>query len=140
MGEGWPSIYPYNDYPGIRLDAENEDYVLMLNSVNGGEGEWLPVESIASGGERSIACLAMRIAFALVLVPNLKWLILDEPTHNIDAAGIDAFIGMFGTELPKIVDQIFIVTHDEKLKEAGGSSVISLERDKASGGSTNVVL
>ena len=140
MGEVWPSIYPYNDYPGIRLDAENEDYVLMLNSVNGGEGEWLPVESIASGGERSIACLAMRIAFALVLVPNLKWLILDEPTHNIDAAGIDAFIGMFGTELPKIVDQIFIVTHDEKLKEAGGSSVISLERDKASGGSTNVVL
>ncbi len=140
MGEVWPSLYPYNDYPGIRLDAENEDYVLMLNSINGGEEAWLPVESIASGGERSTACLAMRIAFALVLVPNLKWLILDEPTHNIDAAGIESFIGMFGTELPKIVDQIFIVTHDEKLKEAGGSSVISLERDKASGGSTKVVL
>ena len=140
MEEVWPSIYPYNDYPGIRLDAENEDYVLMLNSVNGGEEAWLPVDSIASGGERSTACLAMRIAFALVLVPNLKWLILDEPTHNIDAAGIESFIGMFGTELPKIVDQIFIVTHDEKLKEAGGSSVISLERDKAAGGSTSVVL
>ena len=43
---------------------------------------------MASGGERSIACLAMRIAMAMVIVPNLRWLILDEPTHNIDEQGI----------------------------------------------------
>ncbi|MGC8776766.1 MAG: ATP-binding protein [Candidatus Micrarchaeia archaeon] len=138
MGEIWPELYPYGDYIGIRLDASKDDYVLEVKMVRNGAEEWCAVESIASGGERSIACLAMRVAFALVLVPNLKWLILDEPTHNIDEQGIGKFARVFNETLPRIVEQIFLITHDEALKQASSSKTYLLSRDKAAHGSTVV--
>ncbi|MDE1851001.1 MAG: AAA family ATPase, partial [Candidatus Micrarchaeota archaeon] len=106
----WPELYPYDDYTGIMLDARSNDYLLMVRTASGKPERWEEVQGIASGGERSIACLAMRVAFALVLVPNLRWIILDEPTHNIDAQGMGRFIKVFNETLPKIIDQIFIIT------------------------------
>jgi DNA repair exonuclease SbcCD ATPase subunit len=88
------------------------------------------VELIASGGERSTACLAMRIAFSLVLAPNIKWLILDEPTHNLDQQAVHKMVDIFGETLPKIIDQVFIITHEDLLKEVNGSNVYVLNRDK----------
>jgi exonuclease SbcC len=138
MSEIWPELYPYGDYVDIRLQANKDDYILEVKLIRNGVEEWRPVESIASGGERSIACLAMRVAFALVLVPNLKWLILDEPTHNIDEQGIAKFIKVFNETLPRIVEQVFLITHDEALKQASSSKTYVLSRDKASHGSTIV--
>ncbi len=138
MSEIWPELYPYGDYVDIRLQANKDDYILEVKLIRNGIEEWRPVESIASGGERSIACLAMRVAFALVLVPNLKWLILDEPTHNIDEQGIAKFIKVFNETLPRIVEQVFLITHDEALKQASSSKTYMLSRDKASHGSTIV--
>ncbi|MCL5089789.1 MAG: hypothetical protein M1382_01295, partial [Candidatus Marsarchaeota archaeon] len=83
------------------------------------------------GGERSTACLTMRIALAMVIIPNLKWIILDEPTHNIDSNGINNLIEVMGNNLPKIVEQIFIITHDETLKQINDAAVFLLERDKS---------
>ncbi|MGC8662434.1 MAG: AAA family ATPase [Candidatus Micrarchaeia archaeon] len=138
MSEIWPELYPYGDYIDIRLNASKEDYVLEVKILKNNTEEWKPVENIASGGERSIACLAMRVAFALVLVPNLKWLILDEPTHNIDEQGITKFVRVFNETLPRIVEQVFLITHDEVLKQASSSKTYLLSRDKASHGSTVV--
>lgn len=130
MQEIWPQLYPYGDYAGIMLDATENDYVLKLQSRINGEDSWDEVEAIASGGERSTACLAMRIAMSLVLVPNLKWLILDEPTHNIDQQGLSKFIEVFNDTLPRIVDQIFIITHDEALKQVSNAKIYLLNRNK----------
>ena len=138
MQEIWPELYPYTDYAGIRLEAEEGDYTLKLLTTPLGVERWEEVESVASGGERSIACLAMRIAFALVLAPNLKWLILDEPTHNIDQDGLSKFITVFNDTLPKIVDQIFIITHDEKLKQASNARIYLLTRNKGESKPTDV--
>jgi len=138
MSELWPELYPYGDYVDIRLNAGKDDYTLEVKIIKNGIREWRPVESVASGGERSIACLAMRVAFALVLVPNLKWLILDEPTHNIDEHGIAKFIHIFNDTLPRIIDQIFLITHDEALKQASSSKTYVLSRDKAAHGGTIV--
>ena len=80
----------------------------------------------------------MRIAFAMVLVPNLKWLILDEPTHNIDRRGIGKLVEAFNETLPKIVDQVFIITHEEEMKQISGGRVFVLGRDKANNEATNV--
>ncbi len=131
MQEVWPDLYPYGDYVNIMMDATADDYVLkvMTRPVQGG-GDWHDVEAIASGGERSIACLAMRIAFSLVLSPTLRWLILDEPTHNIDQQGLERFIRMFNEVLPRIVDQTFIITHDPILRQAYNSKVYMLSRNK----------
>ncbi|HUC39069.1 MAG TPA: AAA family ATPase [Candidatus Acidoferrum sp.] len=132
----WPELYPYMDYTKLRLDARPDDYMLEAYLQNGTEGAWASVDSTASGGERSIACLALRISLSMVIVPNLKWLILDEPTHNIDSEGISKLIGVLGDALPKVVDQVFIVTHDENLKQITSAKVYQLDRDKGSAGST----
>ena len=138
MEEIWPELYPYGDYVGIKLEGSETDYTLKL-CLQRNEGEvWEDVEAIASGGERNIACLAMRIAFAMVLVPNLKWLILDEPTHNIDRRGIGKLVDVFNEKLPKIVDQVFIITHEEEMKQISGGRVFVLGRDKANNEATSV--
>ncbi|MDE1832961.1 MAG: SMC family ATPase [Candidatus Micrarchaeota archaeon] len=128
----WQVLYPYNDYSAVRLNAKKDDYTLEANAINSraSTSEWVDVISIASGGEKSIASLTMRVALAMVIVPNLKWLILDEPTHNIDEQGIGKFIDVLGESLPSIVEQIFIITHDGNLKSIPSARVYQLERDK----------
>ena len=138
LSDLWRGLYPYSDYNDMVLDASEDDYALQADIGTNGMGVWMSVDSVASGGERSIACLALRIALSMVLVPNLRWIILDEPTHNIDAAGIDKLIEVFGSSLPNIVEQIFIITHDENLKQIGSAKVYTLERDKSVSGPTVV--
>ena len=57
MGIIWNELYPYGDFSGVRLTID-KDYVLQLKGSDG----WISVEGVASGGERSLACLALRIA------------------------------------------------------------------------------
>jgi DNA repair exonuclease SbcCD ATPase subunit len=99
------------------------------------------VDGIASGGERSMACLALRIAFSKAFIPNLKWLILDEPTHNLDSNAIEQFSQILREKIDQFVDQVFLITHEERISEAvGGSSgsLHHLERDKEANEPTRV--
>lgn len=116
MNSIWEALYPYDKWGSIRLDATETDYTLQIKDS---EGNWLPVAGFASGGERMLASLALRIAFAKVLAPNLSLLILDEPTHNLDDNAISTLIEVIQEKLVDTLDQVFIVTHDEKLAEAG---------------------
>ncbi len=138
MHDIWAELYPYGDYQGITLDVSDDDYSLKVKTLVDGTYSWESVESVASGGERSTACLAMRIAFSLVLVPNLKWLILDEPTHNIDREGLRKFVQMFSETLPGIVDQVFIITHDDALRQVANARIYTLSRNKAENRETEV--
>lgn len=141
MQNVWVELYPYADYSAIRLNAMKDDYSLEACTAIDEEGKrtWVDIDGIASGGERSVACLTMRIALAMVIVPNLRWLILDEPTHNIDENGINRFIEVLGGTLPKVVEQVFIITHDNALKNISSAKVYSLERDKNKNEYTSVV-
>ncbi len=134
----WLGLYPYGDYSGLMLNASSDDYSLDAAISIGPDEVWIPVDSVASGGERSIACLALRIALSMVIVPNLKWLILDEPTHNLDQQGITKMIEVFSNSLPSIVEQIFIITHDEELKQIHTAKVYEFERDKSANEPTKV--
>ncbi len=138
MQEAWPDLYPYADYTGITLDVTENDYMLKLKTRSESGERWEDVESIASGGERSIACMCMRIAFSLVLVPNLRWLILDEPTHNIDQQGIGKLVRIFGSTISNYAEQVFIITHDEQLKDVVGSKIYLLSRNKDENGESVV--
>jgi len=135
----WTEMYPYADYAAIRLNAKKDDYTLEASTGSEGSREWIEMDGMASGGERSTACLTMRIALAMVIVPNLRWLILDEPTHNIDENGISRFIDVLGNRLPDLVEQIFIITHDSALKNISSARVYQLERDKDRNEYTSVV-
>ena len=126
----WPKVYPYNDYKSARLQANN-DYILEVLSL---EGDWYRVEGILSGGERSCAALSIRVAIALVLTEKLGLLILDEPTHNLDEKSVQSLATILEKELPDLVEQVFIVTHDSKLLETVNSSKFIINRDKENDG------
>jgi len=132
----WSELYPYKDIYSIRLGIEEGDYVLQLQDSTG----WIPADGAASGGERSMACLALRIAFSLVLAPQLRMLVLDEPTANLDAQSIDILADVLRERITKLVEQCFLVTHDEKLKEAVSGFCYEFSRDKSKDEVTSVVL
>ncbi len=133
----WPRIYPYGDYESCRLAAGDGGYVLQLLR---NRGEWVDVEGVASGGERSTAALALRIAFSLVLTQNLSWLVLDEPTHNLDTKGVELLATALREHLPGLVEQVFIITHDEGMEQAVSGTLYRLDRDKEVGAPTRAVL
>lgn len=132
LGDVWKLLYPYGDFTGIRLSAE-EDYSLELQEPGG----WVGIEAV-SGGERSIAALALRIAFSRVFLPNLKWLILDEPTHNLDANAISQFSEILREKMSLFAEQVFIITHEERVSEGVTGNIYRLERDKENDGVTRV--
>ncbi len=123
MNNTWNQIYPYDKWTSVRLNVDENDYVLQLKDV---DGNFVNVAGFASGGERMLACLSLRIAFAKVMAPNLNILILDEPTHNLDEKAISTFVDVLRDNQLGFLDQLFIVTHDEKLAEAG-ENVIRLK-------------
>lgn len=130
----WNDIYPYNDFFGVRLGIEGGDYVLQLQDSTG----WMATDGIASGGERSIACLALRIAFSLILVPQLRWMVLDEPTHNLDSNAVEELGNVLRDKVTNIVEQIFLITHDPALESAVSGYLYRLERDKGKDGYTKI--
>ncbi len=134
MDEIWSELYPYGDFQSIRYAVEEGDYVLQLRSGD----TWLPVEGITSGGERYTAALCLRIALALVLAPNLRWIILDEPTHNLDSNAISSFAEVLRTKVSEIVDQVFVITHEERLEEAVTGVLYHLKRNKSENAPTEV--
>lgn len=122
----WRSVYPYDDYSGLRLKADEQDYLLELRAK-----DWIEVERIASGGERALSCLALRIAFARVLAPQLRLLILDEPTHNLDSNGIASLVSVLRERISDLVDQTILITHEEELEAAATGSCYRLEKGDA---------
>ncbi|KXA93471.1 hypothetical protein AKJ64_00530 [candidate division MSBL1 archaeon SCGC-AAA259E17] len=139
MNEIWNDIYPYDDFRGIRLSIEegrkSSDYELQLMDSS---GTWDPVEGMTSGGERTCASLNLRIAFAVVLAPNLSWLILDEPTHNLDSEGIDSLSEILRERIPRVVKQLLLITHEKRLESAVSGYLYRFNRDKSRDGPTEV--
>lgn len=136
MSEIWDSLYPYDDLESIKLIIEERDYVLKVRTANG----WTEVEGVASGGERTLASLALRIAFSFALAPNLSWLVLDEPTHNLDSNSMEELAVVLRERLPDIIDQIFLITHEQRLESAVSGYLYKLERDKEKDEPTKVEL
>ncbi len=136
MNKLWETLYPYQDFVSVRLAIEGGDYVLQLQERT---MNWVNVEGTASGGERSIACLALRIAFALVLAPQLRWLVLDEPTHNLDTKSVEDLAQTLRERIADIVDQVFIITHEENLEAAITGNLYRLERDKGKDEATKII-
>ncbi|MFH8132416.1 MAG: hypothetical protein QW321_02310, partial [Candidatus Aenigmatarchaeota archaeon] len=136
MNKLWSTLYPYRDYVEIRLNIEEGDYVLQLKDR---AGRFISADGIASGGERSVACLALRIALARVLAPQLRWLVLDEPTHNLDAKAVEDLALTLRTRVGELVDQVFLISHEERLEDAVTGYLYRLERDKEKDEPTRVI-
>tara|TARA_Y100000031_G_C8243463_1_gene396851 strand:- start:198 stop:2492 length:2295 start_codon:yes stop_codon:yes gene_type:complete len=120
MASVWLEIYPYDSWISLRLSTLGNDYTLQLKEP---EGDWINVSGFASGGERMLASLAAKIAFARVLAPSVSMLILDEPTHNLDEIAVRNLIEIIHENVSEFIDQTFIITHDERLAESANKVV-----------------
>ncbi len=134
MNEIWSIVYPYKNYHGLRLAVSERDYVFEVNDG----GNWKALDSIASGGERASAALALRMALAMVLTPKLSWLILDEPTHNLDSQAVELLSHALQFRVPEVVKQVFVITHDEAFMGSDFASSYRINREKNNGGSSTV--
>ncbi len=137
LRELWPQVYPYRDYTLAKLVADENDYVLRVQERL---GNWVDVESSLSGGERSAAALTLRMAIAFVLTRQLSWIILDEPTHNLDERSVKLLSFMLREKLPALVDQIFVITHNPEIEKAATGSLYWLQREKNEDGVTIPVM
>ncbi|MEM5799500.1 MAG: AAA family ATPase [Candidatus Aenigmatarchaeota archaeon] len=135
MSEIWPDLYPYGDYNDIRLFVDEGNYILQLLTTS---GDWVNVENV-SGGESTMACLALRIAFSLVLVPHLNWLILDEPTHNLDEKSVLNLNEALRDRIKDFVSQVFIITHDKHLENAASGELYRINRNKDEDGYSEIL-
>jgi len=136
MNKLWSTLYPYQDFIGINLSIEEGDYVLQLKEK---AGRFVAADGVASGGERSIACLALRIAFALVLAPHIRLLVLDEPTVNLDSAAVKELARTLRERIGEFIDQTFLITHQSELEDAVTGNAYRLERDKAKDEATKII-
>jgi exonuclease SbcC len=134
MNRVWGDLYPYGDFSEIKLVVEEGDYVLKLKGIDG----WISVDGIASGGERTMSVLALRIAFSLAFIPNLRWLILDEPTHNLDVNAISQFEAVLRENMGAFAEQVFLITHEERIASGITGALYRLERNKAVNEATRV--
>jgi len=138
LADIWQRLYPYGDYSAARIEivgngAKAGDYVLQLRERRG----WVNVDGIASGGERTLAALALRIAFARALA-NLGILLLDEPTHNLDRNGIEKLVEVLSEGIPEVLDQVLLITHDEEMEKAATGIAYRLYRNKETDEPTRV--
>ncbi|MBR9680239.1 MAG: SMC family ATPase [Candidatus Altiarchaeota archaeon] len=130
LGDIWSQLYPYGDYYSLRIFVEQEgkstgDYILQLREKQG----WVNVDGFASGGERSIASLALRVAFARSL-SKMGLLLLDEPTHNLDEGGVDRLSDILREGMPNVLEQVLIITHEERMEKASTGFAYRLFRNK----------
>ncbi len=125
LEEIWQIVYPYGDIKKVRLSVDEKDYFFEVF-----DAQWRNLDTVASGGERACLALSLRIAFATVLTPNLSWLILDEPTHNLDSDAVRTLSSALSEKIPALVEQVFVITHDNALVDYGVGRVYNLHRDK----------
>lgn len=134
MNEIWEIFYPYKNYTTIKLGVTEKDYVFEVYE----RGAWKSLETVASGGERACAALTLRVALATVLTPNLSWLILDEPTHNLDKETVGLLSETLQLKVPQVVNQTFVITHEEGLIGADFATSYKLTRIKETDGPTEI--
>ncbi|NOQ55811.1 MAG: AAA family ATPase [Nanohaloarchaea archaeon] len=136
MEDLWFSVYPYKDYTGIQISVDEGDYILQLRNM---DDTWMNVEGTVSGGERMTAVLVLRIAMSTVLAPGMKMLLLDEPTHNLDRKAVEELAETLRTKVSDIVDQVFLITHDEAMETAVTGKLYRLNRGENKEDVTEVI-
>src|SRR6267378_182704 len=112
-------------YKAVELD---EDYTVRVFDPEA--GEFKPKE-VFSGGTEDQLLLAMRLAFALALIPQAKghnpeFLFLDEPLGSSDRVRREGILALLHQELAQNFKQIFLISHVGDL-EAEADTIIQMD-------------
>ncbi|MCS7123694.1 MAG: hypothetical protein RMJ17_03970, partial [Candidatus Aenigmarchaeota archaeon] len=126
LSQIWRELYPYSKYVDIQVYFENNDYVIKIKD---NFNRWHDLGK-CSGGEQVLANLCFRIALASIAAPNVKILLLDEPTHNLDEKAIEFLKNSLSSNLNKFVDQIILITHEESMQDVLASKIYRVETNE----------
>jgi exonuclease SbcC len=112
-------------YKAVQLE---DDYTVRVFDPEA--GEFRPKE-VFSGGTEDQLLLAMRLAFALALIPQAKgrnpeFLFLDEPLGSSDKVRREGILELMHKELSQNFKQIFLISHVGDL-EVEADTVIEME-------------
>jgi DNA repair protein SbcC/Rad50 len=112
-------------YKAVQLE---EDYTVRVFDPEA--GEFKPKE-VFSGGTEDQLLLAMRLAFALALIPQAKgrnpeFLFLDEPLGSSDKVRREGILELMHKELSQNFKQIFLISHVGDL-EVEADTVIEMD-------------
>ncbi len=112
-------------YKAVELE---DDYTVKVFDPEA--GEFKPKE-VFSGGTEDQVLLAMRLAFALALIPQAKgkspeFLFLDEPLGSSDRIRREGILTLLRQELAQNFRQIFLVSHVGDL-EAEADTIIQMD-------------
>ncbi len=107
------AILPALTSSKYRAAVLDEDYSLQVWDPEA--GEYRPKE-VYSGGTEDQFLLAMRLAFALALLPEVKgqkpeFVFLDEPLGSSDEIRRSGIVDYLAQDLSKKFKQIFIISH-----------------------------
>ena len=112
-------------YKAVQLD---EDYTVRVFDPEAGE---FKSKEVFSGGTEDQLLLAMRLAFALALIPQAKghnpeFLFLDEPLGSSDRVRREGILTLLHQELSQNFKQIFLISHVGDL-EAEADTIIQMD-------------
>jgi len=112
-------------YKAVQLE---EDYTVRVFDPEA--GEFRPKE-VFSGGTEDQLLLAMRLAFALALIPQAKgrnpeFLFLDEPLGSSDKVRREGILALMHKELSENFKQIFLISHVGDL-EVEADTIIEMD-------------
>lgn len=112
-------------YKAVQLE---DDYTVRVFDPEA--GEFRPKE-VFSGGTEDQLLLAMRLAFALALIPQAKgrnpeFLFLDEPLGSSDKIRREGILELMHKELSQNFKQIFLISHVGDL-EVEADTVIEMD-------------
>jgi len=127
MGLILPAITS-NHYKAVELE---DDYTVKVFDPEA--GEFKPKE-VFSGGTEDQLLLAMRLAFALALMPQAKgkspeFLFLDEPLGSSDRVRREGILTLLRQELAQSFRQIFLISHVGDL-EAEADTIIQMDNGR----------
>ena len=112
-------------YKAVQLD---DDYTVRVFDPEAGE---FKAKEVFSGGTEDQLLLAMRLAFALALIPQAKghnpeFLFLDEPLGSSDKVRREGILALLRQELAQNFKQIFLISHVGDL-EAEADTIIQMD-------------
>lgn len=102
---------------------ENNLFNFLFN--RGNDPETLMDQSLLSGGQRTRLAISFLQASQSVVMPEVGFMVLDEPTANLDPDGVDGLGRLFET-MARTADeetQVIVVSHAEALGKAMGKKV-----------------
>ncbi|SEO87569.1 exonuclease SbcC [Halorientalis persicus] len=134
LNETFDLIYGNDSYSRIELDGEYELTVYQK------DGQPLDPEQL-SGGERALFNLSLRCAIYQLLAEGIEGaapmppLILDEPTVFLDSGHVSRLVDLIRHMHDLGVEQILVVSHDEKLFGAA-DDLVTVSKDATTNRST----